>query len=74
MQQATYEYKNISGQDLEVIGVGFVKAGEVITTHDILNSPNLELVNHGPQKEEKAEVETDTQTPRAEGRRKSSNK
>lgn len=36
-------YKNITNLDLEVVGVGFVKAGEVIETEKTVDSPNLLL-------------------------------
>lgn len=39
-----YKYKNISENDLVVMGVGEVKAGEVIETDHEVENPNLELV------------------------------
>lgn len=35
------KYKNVSKDDLAVIGVGFVKSGEVIETDEIVNNQYL---------------------------------
>lgn len=39
-----YKYKNISDQDLVIIGVGEVKAGKIIESEVILNNSNLQIV------------------------------
>ena len=39
-----YKYKNITKEDLNVIGVGIVKAGEVVTLDYEVNNANLQRV------------------------------
>jgi hypothetical protein len=48
-------YKNISGEDLSVIGVGIVHADAEIETDFVINNPNFVLV-----KESKAEPKPKT--------------
>lgn len=38
------QYKNISAEDLSVIGVGIVPAGAEVSTDTVINNPNFELV------------------------------
>lgn len=52
------KYKNISGQDLELPGVGVVKAGEIITQPEGFNNANFEKVGEAkpPKVEEKSKT------------------
>ena len=50
------KYKNISGQDLELPGIGVVKAGKVIDQPEGFNNANFEKVGEAPEKEIKKEV------------------
>lgn len=45
-------YKNISGVQQDVTGIGSVPAGETITTSAVINNGNFQLVEE-PKKEEK---------------------
>lgn len=38
------QYKNVSGQDLTVIGIGTVKAGETISTDSEINNIHLQRI------------------------------
>ena len=42
---ATYRYQNITDQDLTLIGVGMVAAGESVETDVELVNPNFERVS-----------------------------
>lgn len=44
MVKLNLKYKNISKQKLEVIGVGVVEAGATIEVAEVVENPNLELV------------------------------
>ena len=50
---AKFKYTNTSKNDLSVIGVGKVKAGEVIESNSPLNNPNLELLVDKPERKKK---------------------
>ena len=67
MSKETRTYKNVSGRDLDVIGVGVVKAGETIQSHAILNTPNLELVSQDAKKEKEA-PKAEADTKKSEGK------
>lgn len=58
--------KNISGQTLSVIGVGVVKADEVVEVPDDFNNPNFEIVSNGS----KPDTKTEAQEEHQEGRKK----
>lgn len=45
------KYKNISEQDLELPGIGIVKAGEIIEQPDGFNNANFEKVGEAETKE-----------------------
>ena len=55
------KYKNISGQDLELPGIGIVKADEVIEQPDGFNNANFEKVGEAeattPETEEEESSE-----------------
>lgn len=40
------QYKNISKQDLILIGIGIIKSGEIIKTKQDINNPNFVLVGN----------------------------
>ena len=40
----SYSYKNISGQEQFIVGIGRVGVGETITTPEPFDNPNLEFV------------------------------
>ena len=44
-----YQYKNDSPYDLTVMGVGVVKAGEIVEVEEPLENPNFSLVSGGEQ-------------------------
>lgn len=44
-----YEYKNVSKNDIDLVGHGTVKAGAVIITATAINNPNLELVKENKE-------------------------
>lgn len=41
----THHYKNITDQDLVLVGFGVVAAGETIESEVLIESPNLEAVS-----------------------------
>lgn len=45
----SYEYKNTTNQDVDLVGHGIVKAGAVIRTQVPINNPNLKLVSSKDQ-------------------------
>lgn len=63
MQMAKkFRYKNISEQEQMIIGVGVVKAGEVIESDTVIENPNFVLV---PEKGKRM-VGVDPVTPQPE--------
>lgn len=42
--------KNISDNELALVGIGVVKAGETVTVPDNFNNPNFEVVKNGESK------------------------
>ena len=38
------KYKNISDQEQTIIGLGVIKAGEIVETDIVIENPNFELV------------------------------
>jgi len=52
MSEKTYKYKNISSQDQQLMGVGFVPAGETVETSAIIHNGNFALVD-SPKEEAK---------------------
>lgn len=55
------KYKNISNQDLEIPGVGVVKAGEIIESESQINNSNLEKVA-GKNNQSKSETNKDEES------------
>lgn len=47
-------YKNISGQDQVVMGIGEVKAGGTLETSQPFENPNFELVTEGAKSQPEA--------------------
>ena len=54
--------KNITEQDLTIVDVGVVKAGETVTVQDDFNNPNFETVS--AKKETKDETKGDVEKPK----------
>ena len=46
------KYKNISNKTLTIIGFGVVKPDGVIKTKQVINNPNLKLVNEVEKQKE----------------------
>lgn len=59
---AKYKYKNISDQELVIMNVGVVKAGEIIEVDFPIENPNLQLVT----KKSESMVGIDPVTPKPE--------
>ena len=56
------KYRNMRDEDLNLIGHGIVKAGDVIDTDSPLNNANFELVSEPPKVEKPKEKETAKKT------------
>lgn len=46
-------YKNTTKQDIALIGIGVVKAGETIETDQVIENPNFKLVEVDKSKSKK---------------------
>lgn len=51
-QLVNMKYKNISDKDLSLVGVGLVKAGEVVEVNEPINNANFQLLKKEQKDEE----------------------
>lgn len=57
--------KNVSGQDLALINIGVVKAGETVTVPDDFNNPNFEVAGSGKTAEAAEKSDADADAPKS---------
>jgi hypothetical protein len=53
----THRYKNITDQELVLVGFGVLAVGETIETEEVIENPNLETLNDAKTKKSKLNKE-----------------